>query len=505
MPASLFTALNTATSPLLSTLLTNSIPIHNHTQSAIDIYLASLDTTTGLIPSLSYWQNANGYTAIALHDLWGEFTLNNATLHANLITVMDGLGHSARGVPPSPSSSSSNETHGIPNAKPPDTGNSARMKRGVLSARGANFLNAYNDDSMWWALVALETWSLTHNEERLISASRQIWTHVSAYQLPPGTHVNDIDMSGGVIWTSYADEGNVNVITTSLYAELGARLAMLEDRKGEERNKYLRGAQQAVGWVVRNRLDEAKWVVMDTIDWKTGERKDWTFTYNTGQTIAATVAVYCALKDTPELGIALPVPGSGPVERSSMVRSVWNFFLRRRSGDANGADTASSDSPEQIRSQYLRLALKLALPAMTRCPEWTDADGTLTERSAYPGPDNKTALDNNDAVGFKSVLLRSLVKLYRVLREEAREQEMREKIRAFVLWQYVSLMERDRDWSGKEGRLGEGYAGEDGTGKVKMQFGPWWAGPWDTPTSHSQMAALDAMAALWGVVERGPV
>jgi len=43
--------------------------LRNITQEAIDVYMARQEVD-GLIQGVFWWQNANGYTAIALHDLW---------------------------------------------------------------------------------------------------------------------------------------------------------------------------------------------------------------------------------------------------------------------------------------------------------------------------------------------------------------------------------------------------------------------------------------------------
>lgn len=445
----------------------NTVSIHQQTQSAIDIYMASA-LPTGMTAGVHYWQVANGYTAMALHDLWSGFNHNRDALHENLITVMHGT---SKDYPPDQqptstrrSSSSARKARGRRQAGPNESDGG--------STRGPGFVNEFNDDSLWWALDSLETWCLT-GDERLINAARHVWEHIRSYTVAPGTMVGDVDMSGGIIWTARRDEGQVNVITTGLFAELGARLALYEPRSAEKRGIYLEAAQKAVGWILRTRYDEKEHVVMDTIDCRTGERHDWTFTYNTGQTIAATLALYQALSETPEYATKPPVVGQT---------------------NSTTAFTSAANDANDPAAPYLRTALALALPALTRSPAWVDADGTLTERSAYPGTGDgarKDATQNNDAVGFKSVLLRSLVKLYRTLRDEGREEDEdgRSKIKAFVQWQWVGLMERNRD----KARPGE------------MRFGPWWAGPWDTPTSHSQMAALDVVAGLWGVTEKGPV
>ena len=459
----------------------------HHTQEAFGIYMASERKGTGMIAGIQYWQVANGYTAMALHDLWSGSSENKDLLHENLITVMDSVGH---------------------DGTPPGEGDGG-------SSRGKGFVNEFNDDSMWWALAALETWRLT-GEERLIAAARHVWQVVSGYVLQPGTEVGDVDMSGGVIWTSRKDESSVNAITTGLYAELGARLAPYEPHGSELRVKYLRAAQDALGWILRTRYDKKEHAIMDTIDFKTGERHDWTFTYNTGQTIAAAVALYQALKQSPEYY------DNAAATATSSSRPRMRFMPR--TDDTTGAPDWSTAAATQEKkptiitpSQYLRTALDLAAPALTRT-EWVDADGTLTERGAYPGRGDPPmpATRNNDAVGFKAVLLRSLVKLYRVLRDDGNSDEQQaqvaQNIKAFAQTQFVSLMVRARDFGG--GEEGAAYAnttqddGESGRDRATdppMQFGPWWAGPWDTPTSHSQMAALDVMSALWGVTEKGPV
>ena len=106
---------------------------------------------------------------------------------------------------------------------------------------------------------------------------------------------------------------------------------------------------------------------------------------------------------------------------------------------------------------------------------WVEADGTLTESGTY-GRDNHKAWQNDDSIGFKSILLRSLAKLYKLLKEHDLNHDLQGALRRFIEKQFASLQQRDTNGNG--------------------QYGPWWNGPMDMPTSHSQLAALDVMAAI---------
>ncbi|EXJ85823.1 hypothetical protein A1O1_06192 [Capronia coronata CBS 617.96] len=364
----------------------------NTTQTAIDVFLASKQAN-GQISGLGYWQVANGYTAIALHDSWSQTTGNAEILHDLLVEV---------------------------------------------EANQTDCINDFNDDSSWWGIFLLEMYDLTQDTNHL-SVAQNIWAHVHDYVIPPGQYViNGTDMEGGVKWSNKNNETQVNAITTGLFTELSARLALVQQDPARRR-EMLTDAIFGFFWILRCRYLSAQYVVLDHIDLQTGQCFDWTFTYNTGQAIAAAVAIYDAMKQTQTQ------PANSP-----------------------GAGT------------YLDLACNMARAAMTRST-WVDADGTLTERGAYPGtgPNSKQASENDDAVGFKGVLLRSLAKLYKILSRDRVYPDLQTQLAGFVQWQFQSLQQRATNGRG--------------------QFGPWWAGPMDLPTSHSQLAALDVMAAIHAI------
>ncbi|KIW88949.1 uncharacterized protein Z519_10433 [Cladophialophora bantiana CBS 173.52] len=359
------------------------------TQAAINVFLAS-QQDSGLISGLGYWQVANGYTAIALHDLW-----SNTPSYSG---ILDGL-------------------------------------IGKVEVNTTNCINDMNDDSMWWAICVLEAFDLTGGPSHL-AVAEAIWEHVNHYVIPTGKYIiNGTDMGGGVIWSSKPNETQVNAVTTGLYAELSARLACQQANE-TDREKFLASAINSFSWILRSRFDQDRYIVLDHIDLGTGRSYDWTFTYNTGQAIAASIAIYNTLK----------------------------------SRDLDLIQSATTEA-------YLALACDMASHAITR-GSWVDVNGTLTEPGAYPGtgPDKKPAWENDDAIGFKAILLRSLAKLYRILCRDDSHPEMQTQLASFIETQFQSLQLRDTNGKG--------------------QYGPWWDGPMDLPTSHSQLAALDVMAAI---------
>ncbi|THY98611.1 hypothetical protein D6C92_02774 [Aureobasidium pullulans] len=261
----------------------------------------------------------------------------------------------------------------------------------------------------------------------------KIWQHVRRSMLSPGqAKVRDMDMAGAVMWTTRPNEDQVNAISTGLFSELSARLALLQ-KPGRETAEMLDAAEKSFAWIERCRYRSNECIVLDTIKLKSQECVDWTFTYCTGQAIAAATAIFATLS------------------------------FGQQGSQCN-------KSPHE----YLSLACNMARKAICR-NGWVEKDGILTEAGAY-GKGNHEPWKNDDAVGFKSVLLRSLAKLLKVLRDTNQEPDLQYQLTKFIKKQFDSSQKNNTNGNN--------------------QYGPWWAGPMEMPTSHSQMAALDIMAAI---------
>ncbi|KAI9731207.1 MAG: hypothetical protein M1834_005400 [Cirrosporium novae-zelandiae] len=434
------------------------------TTLAIKTYLLSQNPQTGQISGIGNWQIANGYTAICLHDRYsGTRTFEDA-----ITAALQVYGSKCNG-----------------NGK----------KIGFVR-------NEFNDDALWWGCCLVAAWRAYGDRngdvgrgwiENARGIQRMLveggfWVEKSRFS------VGDMDMEGGVFWTRRPEESALNSITTGLFAQLTADLARIEmelgigadgcvgsaaaaegqavvpesERKMQTKTSHsffnklqqvfhsqpdthdkastaplpqldIHLASTSLAWIIRCRLHPTKNLITDTINIHTHNLIDWTFTYTTGQTIGACVA----------LSKLAPTPTSHP------------------------------------RTYYLSLATDLAITAMqqTKQPPWVTPAGILTEQTAY-GPTNHRADQNNDAVGFKSILIRQLAALYEVLDPTFTDHEndameaarIRCLLRTFINTQFLELQ-----------RVNVNSVG---------QYGPWWAGPFDTPTSHSQMAVLDVMAAV---------
>jgi predicted alpha-1,6-mannanase (GH76 family) len=399
--------------------------LNETTQRAIDIYLLS-EQPNGEIGGIGWWQTANGYTAIALHDHYSHSNHNYQRL-------ADGI------------------------------------RKCESNRKG--LINEFNDDTLWWAMACLHVYALGR-DPWLLHTAKAIWQHIRAKNSVCGrgqVMFQQQDMEGACFWTTREDEGQINSISSGLYVELSARLAVLEASAGlpgdhtsssshssssekhphlsklmhlagvspshnmqpVSHSDYLSAAHCSLAWILRCLYRPADGIVLDGILLKANEKRDWAFTYLTGQAIGACTQLYAATND----------------------------------------------------ANYLSLAIHMAHKGM-RNPGWVVPEtGVLHERGAY-GKGNHDPMLNDDAVTFKQVLVRHVGNLYEVMRRSGEASGLsREKletevrlIRTFVEINFANLLANNTNGNG--------------------QFGPWWEGPFECPTSHSQLAVLDVMATV---------
>ncbi|KAF2486254.1 glycosyl hydrolase family 76-domain-containing protein [Neohortaea acidophila] len=127
--------------------------------------------------------------------------------------------------------------------------------------------------------------------------------------------------------------------------------------------------------------------------------------------------------------------------------------------------------------EYLLIACHMAHKSMTRS-QWVEDNGVLTEPDAY-GKGQHDPQQNSDGVGFKAVLMRQLCTLYHVIDKmqcpPPKARRVAAMIHAFVYINFHTQLDKNTDGKGR--------------------YGPWWNGPFEYPTVHSQLAVLDVMAA----------
>lgn len=252
-------------------------------------------------------------------------------------------------------------------------------------------------------------------------------------------------MGGAVLWTSKPDEDGANTITTSLFAEFCARLALEtpatpEDPQRRATGRYLDAAERAINWLLTEVYKRDEHIILDGINMRKSDRNGWTFTYTTGQTVAALCLFSRALRQIPSYG---------------------------KSGQAG---------------EYMQTACEISRASVHR-PLWTQGDGILIEHKKGEWK----AWEGGDGWVFQSVLVRAFAKLFRTLKEEgwsqqdAQFKDTENQVKQFVETQYKALRERNCSENGGH------------------QYGAWWEGPFEAPTSHSQLSVLDVMAAIHAV------
>ncbi|KAK4504858.1 hypothetical protein PRZ48_002821 [Zasmidium cellare] len=349
------------------------------TQRSVDVYFMS-KRPNGEMGGIGWWQSANGYTAIALHDLYASSKQNYEALSTALRDCEKGK---------------------------------------------SGFFNEFNDDTLWWGLCCLHVYEIG-GDSWFLEKAKGVWRHVrdvGGVCRRGEAKFRGVDMEGAVYWKTDQDCEQINSISTGLFAELSVRLALVERRTSSKRSLLGSFFWRKDASIHEYRADDA--IVLDNILLKQQIAQDWTFTYTTGVAIGVCALLY------------------------EMTRE----------------------------DECLTLACTMATKAMTRS-SWVEDNGVLTEHGAY-GKGNHEPSQNSDAVGFKAVLMRHLATLYGVVRRtacvERQACEMADLIKTFVNVNLQSQLERNTNGNG--------------------QYGPWWNGPFEMPTSHSQMAVLDVMAA----------
>ncbi|KAF2720340.1 hypothetical protein K431DRAFT_285826 [Polychaeton citri CBS 116435] len=316
-----------------------------------------------------------------------------------------------------------------------------------------------------------------------LEQARGVWRHIRISGSVCGrdqVRFRDMDMEGGCYWTTRPGEEQINAVSSGLFAELSVRLALIDiDIRSDNRQQdgggdvkspqpthphaggllsrfknaafggsnsgsrssghqqrpvtttdCLEAARRSLGWILRCRYRNDDAVVLDGFLTQKDVCNDWTFTYTTGVAIGICALMYQALPDEDE---------------------------------------------------YIMLACHMANKAMRR-QGWIDQQTGVVAAEGEFGKGKHDPFENNDSIGFKSVLVRQLCTLYNVIRtvragaKHPLAKETADLIQTCIKVNFESQVHRNTNGIG--------------------QYGPWWPGPFESPTSHSQMAMLDVMAAI---------
>lgn len=234
----------------------------NITQRCIDVYLMSKQPN-GEMGGTGWWQSANGYTAIALHDIYSNSKQNYGVLASALREC---------------------------------------------EKRKPGFFNEFNNDTLWRGLCCLHVYTIG-GDGWFLEKAKQVWQHVKHVGGVCGrgqAKFRDMDMEGACYWKTTKDCEQINSISTGLFAELSVRLAMVEKsgsskhhfleslfhRKDASFDEYVETARCSLGWILRCRYRAQEALVLDNIMLKRQEARDWTVTYTIGVAIGVCALLY---------------------------------------------------------------------------------------------------------------------------------------------------------------------------------------------------------------------
>ncbi|KAL1745407.1 glycoside hydrolase family 76 protein [Schizophyllum fasciatum] len=271
----------------------------------------------------------------------------------------------------------------------------------------------------WWATAAVYAYR-AYNDKDLLNNAVKTWEHISTYTITDDAAksgklpTKDFTFKGTCFDKSMAGgvfwktEAGHDGINSITTGLYMTLSAYLGEATGDD--KYIKAAEKSLSWIRNINMKDN--LALDGISAKDCKRgADWLFTYNTGKLLEG-LEILVDLTDN---------------------------------------------------NDYRSLAVNVANAAM-KTNAWHRDDGVIKE-GAYPN-------ENNDAVGFKSVLVRALDEAYN--RRKGDNEKLRILIHSYVCVQFNALLDL--------AKKGDSYSSS-------------WTGPAQDFTTWGQMAALDVFVA----------
>lgn len=158
-----------------------------------------------------------------------------------------------------------------------------------------NFINSYNDDTLWWALTWLKAYQVTKhvNPEHpqlndMLNVVTNIFTTMQKNQW-------DNTFNGGVWWsTARGSNGYKNAITNGLFLTLSSQLA----HEFPTDSTYLTWAKKSWEWYKNSGMINADYLVNDGLSSSGVNNNGITWTYNQGMLIGGLVGLFKVTGDT---------------------------------------------------------------------------------------------------------------------------------------------------------------------------------------------------------------
>lgn len=245
---------------------------------AVDALVSLYDQSTGVWPTTGWWNSANALTALTNY-------------------MIDSGDHRYAWV----------------------LANTYDKKR---NAEQGNFINAYVDDTGWWALAWIRAYDLTGDQRYLATAKRGVdfmWS-------------NHDDVCGGGLWWT-TNHNYKNAIANELFVKAAAELAT---RLGGAGKPYLKQALSVWQWFEQSGLTHADQLVSDGLDRATCTSAGTVWTYNQGVVLGALVDLAVATGDDSYLDHARTLADASTRSEVLNIDGVLTESCEKNGCDING-------------------------------------------------------------------------------------------------------------------------------------------------------------------------
>lgn len=191
-----------------------------------------------------------------------------------------------------------------------------------LNAEQGNFINAYIDDTGWWALAWIRAYDLTGDRRYLATAQHGVdfmWSN------------QDETCGGGLWWT--VNHQLKNAIANELFVKASAELST---RLGTAGRKYLQNAISVWEWFQTSGIINDQQLVEDGLDRATCAAKGTIWTYNQGVVLGALVDLADATGDQSYLERARKLADASSTSEQLNVDGVLTEVCEENGCDING-------------------------------------------------------------------------------------------------------------------------------------------------------------------------